>query len=102
MASFPFYCEAARRCFLPVGETGVCKRKGASRGTRLHGDKRSAGVGSWGGSPLQCAEGLAPKPCEAGQAASAANTPLREGWSPEGPRRALQRLGERSEYSPTP
>ena len=27
----PFVSEAAR-CFLPVGETGVCKRKGASQG----------------------------------------------------------------------
>ena len=32
----PFVSEAAR-CFLPVGETGVCKRKGGFAGNRLHG-----------------------------------------------------------------
>jgi len=43
----------AARCFLPVGETGVCKRKGASRGTRLHG-VRSAAEAEEAGAEAPC------------------------------------------------
>ena len=50
----------------------------AFSGTRLHGAGAffSAGGGSWGGRPLQRAEGLAPKPCGAGQAGSHGHVPL--------------------------
>src|ERR1700739_1143115 len=44
----PFVPEAAR-CFLPVGETGVCKRKGGSQGpeTQRNCRLRKFGLSFW-------------------------------------------------------
>jgi hypothetical protein len=48
---------------LPVGETGVCKRKGASRGTGCTEPKPlGGGGGSWAETPCSALRGSAPKP----------------------------------------
>jgi hypothetical protein len=72
----PFVTEAAR-CFLPVGETRVCKRKGASRGpgcTEL--EPLCGGRGSWAEAPWSAPRGWPLSPAEQGQAASAASCAL--------------------------
>jgi hypothetical protein len=58
----PFVSEAAR-CFLPVGETGVCKRKEGSQGseTQRNCRIRKFRLSFWVEALLECAEGLAPK-----------------------------------------
>ena len=67
---------------LPVGETGVCKRKGVFAGTRLHGAGALAQAEEAGWkAPCSALRGRPLSPVR-GQAASAAKTLLREGSSP--------------------
>src|ERR1700728_579134 len=54
----PFVSKAAR-CFLPVGETGVCKRKGGSQGpeTQRHCRLRKFRLSFWVEAPWSALRG---------------------------------------------
>jgi hypothetical protein len=78
--SVSFGYEVRNREPLPVGETvGVQAERGFA-GTRLHGDERSEGGGSWAEVPCGARRGSAPKPGEARSAAFAASTDPRPLW----------------------
>ena len=74
----PFVSEAAR-CFLPVGETRVCKRKGASRGTETKLTASEISSSFWAEAPWSAPRGWPLSPAKQGLAASAASCALARG-----------------------
>jgi hypothetical protein len=80
----PFVPEAAR-CFLPVGETGVCKRKGGSQGpeTQRNCRLRKFRLSFWVEAPWSALRGWPLSLAKPGQAVSAAKRTLAEREGPE-------------------